>query len=83
MQITTRFYRAPEVIIQEQEYSSKVDMWALGCSFGEVLKVACAEEKIKNSNRYMFLGGSCYPLSPCEEYRKNPNKSGNLVSQDD
>ena len=35
--ITTRAYRAPEILFGAKHYGSAVDMWALGCIFGELL----------------------------------------------
>jgi len=34
--ITTRWYRAPEIILLEKDYGLAVDMWALGCVTGEL-----------------------------------------------
>ena len=36
--VTTRYYRAPEVVIQHGRYDSKVDMFSLGCIFAELLE---------------------------------------------
>lgn len=35
--IATRWYRAPEVLLGSTKYGPAVDMWSLGCIFGEVL----------------------------------------------
>lgn len=35
--VVTRWYRAPEIMLSSQEYSKAVDMWAVGCIFGEML----------------------------------------------
>lgn len=35
--VTTRQYRAPEVILRESSYSQKSDIWAVGCILGELL----------------------------------------------
>ncbi|CAK7336412.1 unnamed protein product [Dovyalis caffra] len=34
--VTTRWYRAPEVMLQSDFYSSKVDMWAMGAIMAEL-----------------------------------------------
>ena len=36
-QVTTPLYRAPEMFLEEKLYSSKVDVWAAGCIFFELL----------------------------------------------
>ena len=36
-QVATRWYRAPELLYGARYYSSAIDMWAIGCIFGEML----------------------------------------------
>lgn len=35
--VTTRWYRAPEVIVGWSSYTSAIDMWAVGCIVAELL----------------------------------------------
>lgn len=35
--IATRWYRAPEVLMNWDKYSKSIDMWSVGCIFGELL----------------------------------------------
>lgn len=35
--VVTRWYRAPELILIEKNYDSKIDVWSLGCIFAELL----------------------------------------------
>ncbi|XP_050016118.1 cyclin-dependent kinase 11B-like [Alexandromys fortis] len=35
--VVTRWYRAPELLLGAKEYSTAVDMWSVGCIFGELL----------------------------------------------
>jgi serine/threonine protein kinase len=35
--VVTRWYRAPEVMLACQEYSKSIDIWAVGCIWGEIL----------------------------------------------
>ena len=56
-----------------------VDMWSLGCILGEMLKNSdtyreAGKDKDKD-RRFMFMGHSCFPLSPCEDYLKLKDKS--------
>lgn len=37
--VSTRFYRAPELLLGYLGYTSAVDMWALGCVIGEMLRL--------------------------------------------
>ena len=61
--VTSRAFRAPEVILLEKEYDEKIDIWSAGCAVLELLN-----ESLKTSSspsqRHPFLGDSCYPLTP-------------------
>eukprot|EP00667_Euglena_gracilis_P005869 EG_transcript_5914 len=35
--VETRWYRAPEIIMDWRHYDTKVDMWSMGCILGEML----------------------------------------------
>jgi len=35
--VATRWYRAPEVLFGSSSYSAAVDLWSLGCIFGEMI----------------------------------------------
>jgi len=35
--VVTRWYRAPELLLNNQEYDNKIDLWSLGCILGEML----------------------------------------------
>jgi len=34
--IVTRWYRSPELLLGSQKYDYSIDMWSVGCVFGEV-----------------------------------------------
>lgn len=36
--VVTRWYRAPELILGEEKYTSAIDMWGIGCVFGEMFR---------------------------------------------
>ncbi|KAI9274180.1 kinase-like domain-containing protein [Sporodiniella umbellata] len=36
-QVITLWYRAPEILLGSQQYSTAVDMWSVGCIFAEML----------------------------------------------
>jgi len=40
----TLWYRAPEILLGQKEYSTPVDMWSVGCIFYEMAQ----RSKIKN-----------------------------------
>lgn len=35
--VTTRWYRAPEIILSWKKYSKSIDIWSVGCIFAELL----------------------------------------------
>lgn len=35
--VTMRWYRAPELVMEDRNYSSKIDVWGIGCILGELL----------------------------------------------
>lgn len=35
--VVTRWYRAPEIILVEKNYTEKIDIWSFGCIYGELL----------------------------------------------
>ncbi|XP_032666256.1 cyclin-dependent kinase 20 [Odontomachus brunneus] len=39
-QVATRWYRAPELLFGSQYYSSAIDMWSIGCIFGEMFNTS-------------------------------------------
>jgi serine/threonine protein kinase len=36
--ISTRFYRAPELLLNNENYGLEVDLWAIGCVMAEALR---------------------------------------------
>lgn len=36
-EVVTQYYRAPEILMGAKHYESAVDMWSVGCIFGELL----------------------------------------------
>ncbi|KAL0076285.1 hypothetical protein J3Q64DRAFT_1772769 [Phycomyces blakesleeanus] len=37
--VVTRWYRPPELLLGERRYTSAIDMWGVGCVFGEFLRL--------------------------------------------
>ncbi len=64
LRVTTRWYRAPEIILLEKGYNKPIDIWSVGCIFGELLKM---QKKVCSDalHRFpLFPGKYCYPVSP-------------------
>ena len=78
--MVARWYRPPEIILLEPYYDTKVDIWSLGCIFAELAYIWDDPENDMKL-RFLFKGGSCYPLSPV--YNKTDDKDVMKVCSDD
>jgi len=69
--VVTRWYRAPELILLQEKYDEKIDVWGVGCIFGELLGMM--ESNIPNSRDRgpLFPGSSCFPLSPARDHERD------------
>jgi len=61
--ITTRHYRAPEIICCNKNYGPPVDMWATGAILAELMMMIKKNRFSHSQRRPFFPGKSCYPLS--------------------
>ena len=43
--VATRWYRAPELLVGDTQYGPKVDVWAIGCVFVELVNVGLLVRK--------------------------------------
>jgi mitogen-activated protein kinase 1/3 len=65
--VVTRWYRAPELILLQENYSQAIDMWSVGCIYAELLGML---EGTKHEDRGpLFPGSSCFPLSPDHKHK--------------
>lgn len=73
--VVTRWYRAPELILLQENYTNSIDIWSTGCIFAELLNMM--KSHINNpTNRFpLFPGSSCFPLSPDHNSKKVHEKS--------
>lgn len=62
--VVTRWYRAPELILLEQNYNEQIDMWSAGCILAELLGMMRANIAQPSDRGPLFPGQSCFPLSP-------------------
>jgi len=79
--VTSRFYRAPELILNKCDYDTKVDMWSVGTILGDLL-MFLNTYKSQKIEMHVFKGTSCYPHSPCEDML-NSKKDQQIVSKND
>lgn len=65
--VVTRWYRAPELILLQENYTEAIDVWSVGCIYAELLGML---EGTKTEDRGpLFPGSSCFPLSPDHKHK--------------
>jgi len=62
--VVTRWYRAPELILLEKDYTASIDVWSLGCILAELLGMIKENAPTFLDRSPLFPGTSCFPLSP-------------------
>lgn len=65
--VVTRWYRAPELILLEREYTKAIDVWSVGCIIGELCGMQRENAPTFMDRSPLFPGSSCFPLSPDHE----------------
>lgn len=46
LQVGTRWYKAPELLFGAKSYNQKMDIWSLGCIFGELIQKCLSSKKL-------------------------------------
>lgn len=57
----TRWYRAPEILLGSDKYTTAVDIWSAGCILGELLKckpLFCGESDLQQINHIVQICGT-------------------------
>jgi len=62
--VVTRWYRAPELILLEKDYTAAIDVWSCGCIFAELMGMIKDNAPTFLDRSPLFPGTSCFPLSP-------------------
>lgn len=57
--VCTKWYRAPELVILQDNYDSKVDMWGFGCILAE-LSFLSNPNRVDNCDKILFIGNKEY-----------------------
>lgn len=66
--VVTRWYRAPELILLQENYTEAIDVWSIGCIFAELLGMMKENVPSYLDRSPMFPGSSCFPLSPDQKH---------------
>ena len=74
--VVSRWYRAPELILIETNYTSSIDVWSVGCIFGELMMMIKENAKTFMDRTPLFPGQSCFPLSPPGSKKVKVNEFG-------
>ena len=89
--VGSRYYRAPELIVCQNNYEHGVDIWSIGCILGELLlnfveQDNSSKDSIKCHNDmskyFLFPGDSCYPISPLSK-KQEENQNSSFLSDND
>ncbi len=59
--VVTLYYRAPEILLGASEYSTPIDIWALGCIFFEIvtkMPFICGDSETDQINRMFRILGT-------------------------
>lgn len=62
--VATRWYRAPELILLQHDYTSAVDIWSAGCIAAELFRMLHGNTANATKRGALFQGRGCFPLSP-------------------
>ena len=44
--VATRWYRAPEIMLNAKGYTNAIDMWSVGCILADMVRIKLAWQKI-------------------------------------
>lgn len=65
--VVTRWYRAPELILLQDDYTAAIDIWSAGCIYAELLGML--DGTLYADRGPLFPGATCFPLSPNREHK--------------
>jgi mitogen-activated protein kinase 1/3 len=74
--VVTRWYRAPELILIETDYTSAIDVWSVGCIFAELMMMIKENAPTFLDRTPLFPGKFCFPLSPPGSNKVKVNEFG-------
>ncbi|KAJ9211527.1 hypothetical protein DTO166G4_6807 [Paecilomyces variotii] len=88
--VVTRWYRPPELLLQLRRYTTAIDMWGVGCVFGEMFKrkpILAGNSDLNQAHLIFNLVGTpteenmpgWSSLPGCEGVKNFGSKPGNLA----
>lgn len=82
--VVTRWYRPPELLLGERQYTQAVDLWGIGCIFGEMMKrrpILTGTSELDQLSRIFDICGSPEWKGQWLDYVKCPDAK--MVARDD
>lgn len=76
--VVSRWYRAPEIVLMQEEYGAPIDVWSVGCIFAEMLSALKGNAATPADRKPLFPGESCTLHSPSEIQDKTQGRSSNI-----
>jgi serine/threonine protein kinase len=64
-----------------QDYDHAIDVWGVGCTFAELLRVS--DPTYSQRRKVLFKGSSCFPISPFKKGANESEQDVNIVDADD
>ena len=63
-EVVTQYYRAPEILLGAKHYTNSIDIWSVGCIFGElvgrrILFQVCLKKSSLLLSRHMCVYTLC------------------------
>lgn len=74
--VVSRWYRAPELILIETNYTGAIDIWSVGCIFAELMMMMKENAPTFMDRQPLFPGKYCFPLSPPDSNKVDVNEHG-------
>ena len=74
--VVSRWYRAPELILIETNYTGAIDIWSVGCIFAELMMMMKENAPTFTDRTPLFPGKCCFPLSPPGSHKVKVNEFG-------
>jgi len=71
--VVTRWYRAPELILLQENYTTAIDLWSVGCIYAELLGMLDGTNL--QDRGPLFPGTSCFPLSPDSKHKSDKSRA--------
>lgn len=63
-EVVTQWYRAPEILLGERNYTERIDMWSMGCIMGEFWQRAAILQGENEIDQIRLISRLCGSMTP-------------------